>query len=241
MLPIPFKIHFINELNSTNEYIKQCPLEHGLVIYAGYQSQGKGQANTTWESQAMQNLLCSILLEFSGVEVESQAYINMAISLALRQTVQILTQQPATIKWPNDIYCQHKKISGILIENSIQSNAIKQSIIGIGLNINQANFSQPNAISTLNIIGKELAISQVLHTLLAEINIAYQHIAQHNWEYILQQYNSHLFRKQETSYFSINNELVLGQIHSVNPNGLLAVLIGQQIHTFAHKEIAMII
>jgi len=51
------------------------------------------------------------------------------------------------IKWPNDIYVKDQKIAGILIENSIRSSRISETIIGVGLNVNQTVFDGVNATS----------------------------------------------------------------------------------------------
>ncbi|MES2727302.1 MAG: hypothetical protein V4643_09385, partial [Bacteroidota bacterium] len=77
--------------------------------------------------------------------------------------------------------------------------------------------------------------------LLEELSMAYESIKAGKWDEIIETYNAHLFRKHETSYFTINNQMVLGQIDRVNKQGLLEVLIGQTVQLFAHKEIGMII
>ncbi|MES2656955.1 MAG: biotin--[acetyl-CoA-carboxylase] ligase [Bacteroidota bacterium] len=241
MLGIQFQIHFVNQVNSTNNYLKSLPAQNGLVVYSAYQTAGRGQANSVWESEVNKNLLCSILFEFNKVPVEQQAYINMAVSIALQQVVFKLAQTKCYIKWPNDIYINNRKIAGILIENSIQGENIKQTVVGIGLNVKQTHFFNKNAISLNNIINTPFEIEEVLNVLLEELSMAYESIKAGKWDEIIETYNAHLFRRHETSYFTINNQMVLGQIDSVNKQGLLEVLIGQTVQLFAHKEIGMII
>lgn len=241
MLGIQFQIHFVNQVNSTNNYIKSLPAQNGLVVYSAYQTAGRGQANSVWESEVNKNLLCSILFEFNSLPVEQQAYINMAVSIALRQVVFKLAQTKCYIKWPNDIYINNKKIAGILIENAIQGENIKQTVVGIGLNVNQTHFFNKNAISLNRVTNNIFEIEEILDVLLEELSLAYESIRAGKWDEIIETYNAHLFRRQETCYFTINGHTVLGQIDCVNKQGLLEVLIGQSVQLFAHKEILMII
>jgi BirA family biotin operon repressor/biotin-[acetyl-CoA-carboxylase] ligase len=241
LLSIQFKYHFINQLDSTNNFIKNYPNENGLVVFTNFQSNGKGMSANKWESKEGENLLCSILLEFPFIKIEEQAYINMAVSLALQAIVGKYTGTKCNIKWPNDIYIHNKKIAGILIENSLQGSKIKQTIIGIGLNINQEKFENKNAISLKNILNHNLNIETVLHELTDQLNIYYQLLAFEKFEKIIEKYNDLLFRKNETCYFNINNKLVLGEIKCVNEFGLLKVLIDNELLEFAHKELEMII
>lgn len=241
MLSIQFKYHFINQLDSTNNFIKNYPVENGLVVFTNFQSSGKGMAANKWESNDGENLLCSILLEFTFLKIEQQTYINMAVSLALHTIVEKYSGKRCNIKWPNDIYIDNKKIAGILIENSLQGNKIKQTIIGIGLNINQELFENKNAISLKNILNHNLNIETILNELTNQLDIYYHLLALGKFQQIIEKYNDFLFRKNETCYFNINNQLVLGQIESVNELGLLNVLIGNELQEFSHKELEMII
>jgi BirA family biotin operon repressor/biotin-[acetyl-CoA-carboxylase] ligase len=70
-----------------------------------------------------------------------------------------------TVKWPNDVYYRDKKISGILIENIITEWKVMQSIIGIGININQMQFlsDAPNPVSLAQITGKTYNYTDILH------------------------------------------------------------------------------
>lgn len=240
MFPIHFKYHFIEQVNSTNNYIKNLNAKNGLVVYTAHQTAGRGMANNTWESEPNKNLLCSILLECNFVKIEQQAYINMAISIALQTVIKNITQKNCFIKWPNDIYINHKKIAGILIENAIQGTVLKQTIIGIGLNVNQMIFENKNAISLKNILNHDLKIEAILQQLTSEINSVYQTLKQGNYSQIAEQYNQLLYRKNENCQFMVNNKICQGTIVNVNNYGLLQVIIDNKLQEFAHKEIAMI-
>ncbi|MFA9215461.1 MAG: biotin--[acetyl-CoA-carboxylase] ligase, partial [Candidatus Methylacidiphilales bacterium] len=231
---------FLNQVNSTNNYLKNLDAENGLVVYTAYQTAGRGAAGNTWESEPNKNLLCSILLEFNFVKIEHQAYINMAISIALQSVIQNITSKKCDVKWPNDIYIENKKIAGILIENAIQGTVLKQTIIGIGLNVNQIIFENKNAISLKNILNHDLEIEHILHQITFNLNTVYQTLKNGNYHEIAEQYNQLLFRKNEVCQFVINNKIYKGTIINVNNYGLLQVIIDNKLQEFAHKEIAMV-
>lgn len=240
MLSIPFKYHYVNQVNSTNSYIKNLMPENGLVVYTGFQTAGRGMIDNKWESEPNKNLLCSILIEFDFIKIENQAYINMAVCIALQTVISNLTTINSFIKWPNDLYIENKKIAGILIENTIQGTVLKHTIIGIGININQLVFDNKNAVSLKNILNHELEIVNVLKLLTQEINLMYQILKKGDFMQIVEKYNSLLYKKNESCSFVINNKEVKGIIKSVNNNGSLQVIINNQLREFAHKEIAMV-
>ena len=146
------KIIRLESVDSTNNYIanllKEGILEDGTVILADEQFAGKGQRNSEWLTSPGENLTFSFFLSNVNLSVQNQYFLTCIVSISL---VQLLNKfgLDAKIKWPNDIYINNKKISGVLIENQLSSSEIKNSIIGIGLNINQREFDGLNATSVL--------------------------------------------------------------------------------------------
>ena len=94
---------------------------------------------------------------------------HIIISLAIKETLTKLDLRGVKVKWPNDIYINDKKISGILIESQIFNKKIKQVVIGIGLNINQNNFDDLNATSILKETGNESDIKHVRNLLILQL------------------------------------------------------------------------
>jgi len=96
-----------------------------------------------------------------------------------------------TIKWPNDIYWQDKKVAGILIENAIIGNEVKYSIAGIGLNVNQTEWQSnaPNPVSLKQIYGTDFVVEELMQKLYAEVKKALQEDV---WNY----YKAHLYRRE---------------------------------------------
>jgi BirA family transcriptional regulator, biotin operon repressor / biotin---[acetyl-CoA-carboxylase] ligase len=128
---------FLNEVESTNNYANQLVLskaaEHGTVVLAQYQKKGRGQQGNFWESEFGKNMLASFIIFPQFLIAAKQFYISKIVSLALVDFLKTETNE-VSVKWPNDIYIQNKKIAGILIENSVKGVNVSSSIIGIGLN-----------------------------------------------------------------------------------------------------------
>src|SRR5687768_10725094 len=120
-------------VDSTNNFAKDLlrsekPLE-GTLIFAHEQSQGRGQKGNSWISEKDKNLTLSIILYPHFLEAEKQFFLNMAISLAVKDFCESFLDKEIKIKWPNDIYHHNQKLGGILIENTISGNKIASSIV----------------------------------------------------------------------------------------------------------------
>src|SRR5690606_28910585 len=103
------------------------------------QTQGRGQRDNSWLSEPNSNITFSFVLYPTFLNLQKHFILNMLISLGIVDWLKSLSVK-ASIKWPNDIMIGDKKVTGILIENSSNSREIKQSVIGIGVNVNQKQF-----------------------------------------------------------------------------------------------------
>ena len=170
------KIFHFDEINSTNVWLYDKISEKNdisdVVVVASHQSAGRGMDKNKWESEAGKNLLFSIALNVNFLEAENQFQISQAVSVAIVETLaQFIDNQQLFIKWSNDIYFGDKKLAGMLIQNTIEGRMMGVSIIGIGLNVNQIEFSKdiPNPISLKMISGKDYDIEDLLNLLINNI------------------------------------------------------------------------
>jgi len=157
--PVPRLFH-IAETDSTNRYMRMiCEMESlasGSIVLADFQTAGRGVSGSSWESEESKNLIFSVLYYPENVPANRPFVIAEMASLCVKYTLDKYLRD-VTIKWPNDIYCRDNKISGILIENTLFQEKITQSIIGIGININQTSFHSdaPNPVSMMQVAGVE--------------------------------------------------------------------------------------
>ena len=122
---LDFHLYHVRSIGSTNTFLKENYTKYPdrTIIWADIQTNGRGRYNRIWESD--NDIIFSILKKNNG---PYQIITPLSITLALKK-LNINTG----IKWPNDIYLNNKKLSGILIED-IYNNKFISSIIGIGIN-----------------------------------------------------------------------------------------------------------
>ena len=163
---MPHYIH-LPEAKSTNTYVAQhaSDLPNGAVVYTYKQTQGRGQKGNSWESEEGKNLAFSFLLKNPAIAPSRQFFISEAVSIAVAEMLGRFVPEGISIKWPNDIYYHDQKLCGILIENTLCGKAIAHAIIGVGININQAQFvsDAPNPVSLKNITGRDYDLDALLH------------------------------------------------------------------------------
>lgn len=217
----------VERTESTNTLMKELLAkgewpEGERFLYTGFQTAGRGQAGNGWESEEGKNLLCSILMPPRTNIFD----LNVIVSVAVYRTAQAVLQQcgltatrsysnAISIKWPNDIYWQDKKVAGILIENAIIGNEVKYSIAGIGLNVNQTTFvsNAPNPVSMKLITGAETNIDALMQALMTQIKAAEAMSEEQVWTY----YREHLYRKEGFWRF-IEREVSLAPTMNYSPS-----------------------
>ena len=142
----------------------------------------------------------------------------------------------AKIKWPNDIMVFDKKIAGILIENQLSGKTIKLANIGIGINVNQINFSILNATSLIKELNKKRDISTDKSLIIEHLNIGYNNFF-YNHNDLRKEYLKYLYQYKILAKYKSKDGFFLGEITGVSDWGKLQVKVGDQIIEFDNKEI----
>ncbi|NCP90405.1 MAG: biotin--[acetyl-CoA-carboxylase] ligase, partial [Flavobacteriales bacterium] len=148
-----------------------------------------------------------------------------------------------SVKWPNDILSEDKKICGVLIENVIKQNRFKASIIGVGLNVNQTNFEDlPKATSLKLLTGTTFSLDEVLHTMIKFLKYYFMILRKEEYFFLKQEYESYLFRKNKPSTFKdAEGSVFSGIIKGISNAGNLRVLIEDDIvKEFDLKDVSLL-
>ena len=237
----------LDAIDSTNNYLKKIILNEGIndytVVTAKFQTEGKGQLGTKWESEHSKNLICSVYKKKINIKVQDQFVISALVSLALIKTLKKINLSNLNIKWPNDIMSDNKKICGILIENIVKQNYIKDTVIGIGLNVNQTIFNNlPNATSIKNLIGTTCSIDEILEDLVRNLEYYFNKLDKSSINSIFKKYEDALFRINKPSTFkNLKGEVFSGYIKGVSRLGKLNIMLEDSlVKSYALKEISML-
>lgn len=215
------------KLNSTNDWLlEQCggaSMLEGTIVRAIDQNKGKGQRGAVWLSQSNKSLCFSVLLRPKFLSASQNFQLSICIALGVFDCLNEL-RPGFSIKWPNDIYFENKKIAGILIENQFRKSMYQNAIVGIGLNVNQNDFSDlPNATSLKQILGLELPIEKVLDRLCETIEARYLQLRSAKHLKQKETYLSYLFRYNEWATYKIGEDEFLAKIIDILPNGRLCL------------------
>lgn len=224
----------LDSIESTNNYAEQLCTNstpnHGTVITTQFQGAGKGQIGRKWHSSAGNNVLMSVIVRPNFLAISHQFYLSMTVALAARDVIQdYIKHKKVYIKWPNDIYVEHKKIAGILMQSALMHKEIKHCIIGIGINVNEIDFPKdiPNPTSLLLETNNNIIVDVVIDQLLRKLNEGYSMLAANKLELLKNAYQDHLYLKDASTYFKVNDsgETFEGKILGVTNEGKLRILI----------------
>lgn len=238
------QIIMLDEVESTNSFASSLPTElpEGSVIVSQFQTNGRGQGSNFWESEKNKNLTFSVLLQPAFVKAVDQFYLSKVISLSLSDLISLYVEN-VQIKWPNDIYVGDKKIGGILIENSIEKDYISHCTVGIGLNINQEQFTSdaPNPVSLIQLTGETYDKDELLEIYLSVLEYRYNMLLNKEYTTIDQNYLDLLFQYNTLAKYQFEGEIFTGTIIGVENTGELIILDqdGQK-RNFWYKEVTFL-
>jgi BirA family biotin operon repressor/biotin-[acetyl-CoA-carboxylase] ligase len=221
---------YLTTVDSTNSYasemLRQNTAIEGTIIYTFNQTNGRGQRGNTWLGEPNKNVALSLILTPGFLDAKDQFLLTKIISLSVADLMAELLQNQGNctikIKWPNDIYVNDKKIAGILIENTLAKNTIQNSIIGIGLNVNQTEFSREiNATSLKKITSAEFDLKEVIARLCDFIEARYLQLKCNKLDNLNHAYLKYLYRLNSWEKYSVTGKIFEGKIIGITASGKL--------------------
>lgn len=242
----PRHIIVLNKTTSTNDYLKQLlanftPLPEYTAIMAKTQTNGRGQRGTSWLSEPNQNLTVSLYLKPQQLPVSKQFFLTVIGSLALHDTLCHYTDRKISIKWPNDIYIDNRKICGLLFENKISGQILSNCVLGIGLNVLQTTFPEDLQQKTISL--QQIAPHQSF-SFIEAIQHIQRHLCRYNnllteghHEQLIKRYNDCLFQKDEMKTYTVKNQPFEGKIVGVGEDGLLCLWRDGEVVKYDLKDI----
>ncbi|MFY0592774.1 biotin--[acetyl-CoA-carboxylase] ligase [Roseivirga sp.] len=233
--------------HSTNDIglqiIEKTDTVEGTVIITNEQTQGRGQRGNSWLSEAGSNIMMSLILKPKFLKATDHFVLSMAISLAVRATIEDYSpNQTTNVKWPNDIFLNGFKVAGILIENTVRSGSIENSIIGIGLNVNQLNFQGISATSLRLANDKKdsFSLPETFEKLITHIEGYYLKMKAGKSAEIKEEYLQFLLGYKKLLKFR-NEYQFEGIIEGIAHGGQLLVSVDGKLEKFDFKEIEFLL
>lgn len=167
-------IHF-KTIESTNDYAKKiAPVSsEGTIIISEEQTKGRGRLGRLWHSKQGEGIWMSIILK-PDIQPYKAPFLTLIAGASIVKALNDLGIK-TTIKWPNDIIINNKKISGILTELSAEIDRINHIVLGIGINVKTMEFSQEisDIATSLYKEGYKIARVDIVRSILEEFEYLY--------------------------------------------------------------------
>ncbi len=248
-------LRYFTKCASTNRELMQHQHEIAAQdlpfgIWTGNQTAGRGQRGRHWDCPPRQALAASFLFAHKRLQVSEIYRLNKCVCEAVIVTLENCLPdddrqlKPFSIKWPNDILYEGKKIAGILIENLLTGKLVARSVIGVGLNVNQASFPEGyrrQATSMREVFGRTYDLQAEVYTLAGFLEVVYNNMLC-SPEKLDEWYKQRLYLREELHTFAVaTSELkhtsVAGRIQDVDAQGRLVLATAEGLKYFSHGEI----
>ena len=223
------KIIKLDAIDSTNSFLKNKSsnqeIDDFTTVYTQNQFNGRGRTTKQWISEPNKNIALSLFKRIKKTDLEHIFLLNVIASISILELLEKYLVKDVKVKWPNDVMVKNKKISGVLIENKIKKNNSINSVMGIGINVNQQNFPDfLSATSIVNEIGSVSEIDLLANELAVIIKSNFKFLKSKSKLY-LEHYNNKLHNKNQTVRFKNNiGKIEVGEIVKVDFRGNLMIM-----------------
>lgn len=221
------------------ELSQKKQLNEGTVIITNNQTHGRGQQGNVWVSEPEKNLTMSVVLKPIFLAIKEQFFLNMIASLGVKDYLEVKLGASIHVKWPNDIIVHGKKIGGVLIENQIQGNSFTNSIVGIGLNVNQMAFHDPKAISMVMISKGSNDLMEVFESVCCHTENWYIKLRQGSKDEIKHAYLNSLYGLNQRLGYRDKNGRFKGSVTGVDEAGRLIVNTDNGLRHYNTREVQL--
>jgi len=253
LAPISYKKYpswllYYDTIDSTNicatQRINAGMAQNGDVIWAGHQQKGRGQRGKAWEDEPGVNIAMSLIIKVS-LPGSKFALLSMVVAHIVEQYLaRLFPDWQTAIKWPNDIFINDKKASGILIENIWKGPVWQYSIIGIGINVHQTVFPPEllHATSLALESGMTFDLQEIITHIRSGILNLLPQLEQQEQE-IISAYNQRLFRRnREVTFLHIAEQRKFQAfVQEVDQEGKLILLTSTGIERYEFGSIQWIL
>ncbi len=163
------KVYHFKEVTSTMDIARKlAQKEKETIVIAETQTKGRGRLGRYWHS-AKGGIYFSLILKPKISPLQAHL-VNLMAGIAVAKAIRDLFNLKATLKWPNDVLVNERKVCGILAEMEAEADIVKFINLGIGINANnEISYYEKNAISLKEVLGKEISRKELFLQILKEI------------------------------------------------------------------------
>ncbi|MCL2390862.1 MAG: biotin--[acetyl-CoA-carboxylase] ligase, partial [Endomicrobia bacterium] len=216
-------LHY-KKIDSTQTKIKQMAAENageGIVVVADEQSSGYGRMKRVWSS-GKGGLWFSLLLK-PRIRPDEAPKLALVAAIALNKVLEREYKIKSSVKWPNDILVDEKKISGILMEMSAEQDVINWVAVGIGINVNNVLPKELKIISASmkEILNKNTDRAALLARFLEKFDSLYRGFQKNGFANYAREYNSKTAFKSGFVTVETGFEIIKGVNKGIDKDGKL--------------------
>jgi len=224
------KIHYFSELDSTNSHASRLAEKgapEGEVVVADTQTQGRGRLGRRWISPPRTNLYLSIILR-PQLPPAHAPQITLMAAVALAETIGSFVSFRPTIKWPNDILVQGKKMAGILTELSCRAERVDFVILGIGVNINFLPNEMPadirnRATSIFAMTQEKVRPEAVLRRLIHDLDRCYGELEEFGFDALAPRWEAYFSLRGQRVRVELLDRVLFGCAKGIDRDGALLI------------------
>ncbi|WP_455207537.1 bifunctional biotin--[acetyl-CoA-carboxylase] ligase/biotin operon repressor BirA [Kaarinaea lacus] len=242
----PGEVAVLWEIDSTNRYLSEkitAQQAVGMTCLAEMQSAGRGRRGRTWVSPLGGNVYLSQLWRFNGGPAQLSG-LSLAAAIAVVRVIHQFGVRDAGLKWPNDILVNGKKLAGILLEISGESNGPTNVIVGIGINVRLPDVSlgaidQP-VTSLEALLGRAIERNRFVAQLVCELFDVYERFSEHGFSAFVDQWHDlDVYLNQRINLYLPAAGNISGINRGVDQNGSLQVEYNGQIYSYQSGELSI--
>lgn len=215
---------------------------HGDIIFAEYQSHGRGRRGNQWNSPLASGLMFSVGWRFENIP-EASGLLSLFIGVAIARTLQSIKINNVGLKWPNDVVVQDKKIAGILIEVRGEASGPMDVVIGIGLNYElpeQFDLLIEQPITDIRKHTNEnLSRNKLAATLITNVFDILKKLEVNNCTELLEEWRALDCFIDRQAKLVMNNKEIKGVVKGVDEQGFLLMSVSGNIKRFNSGEISL--
>lgn len=211
-------IEILDEIDSTNDYLKRRINKNFDTVLAHKQTKGRGTRGRVWLSTEGVLMFSFVIKEEKNVSIEEYMKLPLIAGMALLEALKEVDDLDYMFKWTNDIYLEDKKLSGILMEKDDED-----FIVGIGVNLNILEFGDLNAISLKSITGKNYDKVRVAEIIINKMKEFLFEFYRGNWKDILGKINSVNYLKNKNVKFFSPERTYEGIVREIGNEGELVL------------------